>query len=306
LPAILIGSATQSLIEDAFGRKDLFSGMQRIDKRIVAWGVDSQAKLVAHSAVVVSERELLDLLRPIGSDDRQDSRAPQRTIYAGREQPPGAREHCFGSREASAVSVDLRDTVDRSACSIESLEHGWLFLIPALNGKGWLLSVGNRADALLKSSRVIAPQLDLDSLDLAAVPREFPAYPRIVAPLAEASWLACGTAAMAFDPLCGDGTGNAIREAILASAVIRASLLPASEASHVEDLLTHYRTRLLAGFARHLEQCLPFYSTGHSGPWWTAQREQIETGIEWCRGRLAASRPFQYRLKDFDLEKITP
>ena len=39
---------------------------------------------------------------------------------------------------------------------------------------------------------------------------------------ARTGWLACGTAAMAFDPLCGDGTAHAIREAILASAVIRA------------------------------------------------------------------------------------
>ena len=28
-------------------------------------------------------------------------------------------------------------------------------------------------------------------------------------------WLACGTAAMGFDPICGDGTGYAVREGIL-------------------------------------------------------------------------------------------
>jgi len=35
-------------------------------------------------------------------------------------------------------------------------------------------------------------------------------------------WLACGTAAVAFDPICGDGTAQAMREAILGCAVITA------------------------------------------------------------------------------------
>ena len=33
-------------------------------------------------------------------------------------------------------------------------------------------------------------------------------------------WLSCGTAALSFDPICGDGTGHAVREGILAAAVI--------------------------------------------------------------------------------------
>jgi hypothetical protein len=109
---------------------------------------------------------------------------------------------------------------------------------------------------------------------------------------------------MSFDPLCGDGTGNAIREAILACAVIRSALSLSPEDSALEDLTSHYRRRLTAGFARHLEQCLPFYDGGHTGPWWTAEREQIQIGIEWCRAQLAGGRTFQYRLNNFDLERI--
>jgi hypothetical protein len=307
LPAILIGDATRALIEDVFARKDIFDGLPRIDKRIVAWGVDAQDLSVPHSAVVVSERELLERLRRTSSSESPEiGRAEsQWIIYAGRQFPPGADKHAFGTRTASAVRVSLRTTADLFACCIESLEGGWLFLMPGLSGKGWLLSVGSPADALLKLSRVVAAQLDLDSADFDGVRLEFPAYPRIIAPLADAAWLACGSAAMAFDPLCGDGTGNAIREAILACAVIRASLLVSSEDSPLEDLISHYRRRLTAGFARHLEQCLPFYDAGHTGPWWSAEREQIRTGIQWCRAQLAGGGPFQYRLSNFDLERIT-
>src|SRR5580658_871142 len=38
IPALLIGTATQALIEDVFERKDVFRGAQRISKRVVAWG----------------------------------------------------------------------------------------------------------------------------------------------------------------------------------------------------------------------------------------------------------------------------
>ena len=43
---------------------------------------------------------------------------------------------------------------DPDACWIESLENGWLFLVP-----GWLLAVGATAEALLGSSRVIAAEI---------------------------------------------------------------------------------------------------------------------------------------------------
>ena len=69
--------------------------------------------------------------------------------------------------------------------------------------------------------------------------REFPAHPRVAWSLAGSHWLACGTAALAFDPLCGDGTGHAIREAILAAAVLRAI----QRGANVDELLNHYIRR---------------------------------------------------------------
>ena len=45
---------------------------------------------------------------------------------------------------ASAVPVTLKENSDPARCWIESLEDGWLFLIP-----GWLLAVGAPAEALL-------------------------------------------------------------------------------------------------------------------------------------------------------------
>ena len=44
----------------------------------------------------------------------------------------------------------------------------------------------------------------------------FDSCPGMSLPLCGDRWVACGPAAIAFDPICGDGTAQAVREAILA------------------------------------------------------------------------------------------
>src|SRR5260370_8041343 len=89
---------------------------------------------------------------------------------------------------------------------------------------------------------------------------QFAAYPRILSALYGPGWLACGSAAMAFDPVCGEGASNAVREAILASAVVRAM----SKGFAMQDVFAHYSSRLTAGFLRHLEACRHFFVPGDS------------------------------------------
>jgi 2-polyprenyl-6-methoxyphenol hydroxylase-like FAD-dependent oxidoreductase len=193
---------------------------------------------------------------------------------------------------ASAVAVNLRDNSDPAACWIESLEAGWLFLIPNPPRTAWLLAVGSAPSELLTASRVIREQI----ADTHQESSKFPAYPRIVSPLCAEGWLACGTAAMAFDPLCGDGTAHAIREAILAAAVIRAAVN--------DDALAHYQARLTAGFRRHLALCQGFYTSGGDGPWWRQELDAIQQGIAWCDRRLTAHGDFRYQLRDFELHPL--
>jgi hypothetical protein len=297
LPAIMLGDHALAIIRDIFDRQDLFRKAPHIRKRMVAWGPDSNVLAVEHSAVVVSEEMLLAELRPrLTPSDA----APDWTIYASRPLPAPAVEYAFGTRMASAIAVRLKDGCDPAACWIESLESGWLFLIPHAPGSAWLLAVGSIPGWLLGASRVIREQI----AEADAVAGEFPAFPRITAPLSGITsplsghgWLACGSAAMAFDPLCGDGTGHAIREAILASAVIRAM---AKDGPNV-DILAHYEARLTAGFRRHLTLDREFYVSGADGPWWHGELEFIEDGVAWCDSRLKTHGEFRYQLKDFEL-----
>ncbi len=300
LPAVMLSGPSQNLLRDIFEQPDLFAGLPQVRRRVVAWGREAPVVL-PHSAVVVSEQALLDRIQKrIPSPSAQASEADW-TIYASKPLPRAAGELDFGSRTAAAASVTLIPSAPNDACWTESLEHGWLFLLPGIE-KHWLLAVGCSAQDLLAQSRVIARQI----AEVHPGGAKFASHPRIAdplcapGPLGASGWFACGTAALAFDPLCGDGVGNAAREAILASAAIRAVLGGAD----ADVILEHYRTRLIAGFERHLKLCQQFYNSGRSGAWWDEQIDACDRGIAWCRSKIQAAGEFSYQLRGFSLEPI--
>jgi hypothetical protein len=297
LPAIMLSAATQNLLRDVFEREDLFDGLPQVRKRIVAWGPDCKALAFPHSAVVVAEQILLDRIRQgLANRIHEDGGDAEWTIQASRPLRVTSVEHQFGSRIATASRVKLRSGHDRYTCWVESLDRGWLFLLPAGEETGWLLSVGDSTGSPLAESCLVAQQV----AEVVEIVGQFPSHPRMTEPLSQPGWLACGTAAVGFDPLCGDGTGYATREAILGSAVVRG----VAGGENVDAVVAHYRNRLVAGFKRHLEVCLEFYQTGGHGPWWNQEANALRTGLLWCRRQLDGARGFRYRLNGFSLEPI--
>jgi len=293
----MVSDATQNLLGDVFERRDLFDSLPRIRKRIVSWGEHARTRAFPHSAVVVAEIDLLDRIRPpLASSSGEGCSEEDWTILTSRPLPSTSVEHQFGTRTAKASRVKLKTGHDVHTCWVESLERGWLFLLPGNGGEGWLLSVGDVASSLLGESRVVAAQIS----EVASTAGSFLCHPRIAEVLCAPGWLACGTAAMSFDPLCGDGAGYASREAILGAAVVRA----VAAGGDVDAIMAHYRTRLVAGFKRHLEVCLEFYQTGGSGPWWNQEVNSLRGGLEWCRQQLIGAGCFRYRLNGFALESI--
>lgn len=279
VPVIMLSVAAQRLIRDIFQRDDLFLDLPVIRKRIVAWGGD--AVELDHSAVVVSEEALLDRLGIVSGEAEGAW-----TIFASAPLPVESAGHRFGSRIASVARVEMKRD---DACWIESLGAGWLFL-----NWGWLLGVGGSIEELLAESRLVRGEVTR----LHAVVAKFPASPRMILPLGGPGWIACGSAAMAFDPLCGDGTAHAIREAILASAVVRAA-----DREDVAGLMAHYEGRLMAGFHRHLGECLRFYSSGGSGEWWEQEAAACREGLEWCAERMERVQ-YRYRLEGLELKGV--
>jgi len=200
------------------------------------------------------------------------------TIHAATPFPADAMRR-FGQREAMAAAVDLAPEADAQACYVEATDSGWLFLIPQGARRAWLLAVGGTPDALLGRSRLVAAQVR----DVDPVTARFETAPRMLETMAGDDWLACGTAAIAFDPICGDGTAQAAREAILAAAVIAAL----REGGDPAPLLGHYQSMLIAAMRRHLQISLSFYRSGGTSPWWRAQADALADGHAWCTARLA-------------------
>jgi 2-polyprenyl-6-methoxyphenol hydroxylase-like FAD-dependent oxidoreductase len=288
VPVIMLSDAALALLRDVVGNPALFADKPRIARRIVSWG-GSKPVAMPHGAIVLSEADLAAALAP--SMDAMSDAPSDFTIHTAPPFPADEMQR-FGSRQASAVRVSLRHAEDQSACWIEAVGDGWLFLIPGETAT-WLLGVGAAMDSLISKSRHISPRIDL--LDHA--PASFETCPRMLTRLHGADWLACGTAAIAFDPICGDGTAQAVREAILASAVINAI----RDGGDARDLLAHFEAMLVASMRRHLKLCADFYRTGGTGPWWDAQIMALAEGFAWCTARLAVTPEPRYQLQDFRL-----
>ncbi|WP_292943756.1 hypothetical protein [Novosphingobium sp.] len=271
-PVVMLGEQALHLLDSLFGAGRV-TGSHRITRRIVLWN-EAEPVAIPHRAWAVSGMDLLGAL-PFATDCPLP--APARfTLHA---HAPGPALHRFGRREAAAAPVTLAPGADAAAVLVEAVAAGWLFLIPLGEDHAWLLAVGDAPEALLAASRLVAPAIAA----LGAVEARFETAPRVLERLVGDDWLVLGSAALAFDPLCGDGTAMAARGGILAGAA--ASAVAAGE--DPAPLLRHYRAMLIAALRRHLAACLPFYQRGGSGAWWQEQARVTAEGHAWCTSQLA-------------------
>jgi hypothetical protein len=295
LGAVLLSGQTVALLAGIFPSVDLVSGGHLIEKRVVAWGSSAEPVALPHSALVISEADLLTRLWAQVPVPAQSTAARWNFLSSGGS---GLQQRAFGTRIASVARAVLNRDADQSACWMESVDSGWLFLLPrGVNEAAALIAVGETPGALLGQSRIIADLIGA----LEGPATEFAAYPRIADPLCGDGWLACGAAAIRFDPLCGEGTGNAARQAYLATAIIAA----VRKGEPVEDLLAHYTSRQMHGFLRHLQLCLGFYQRAGSGEFWQSEAALLQQGIEWTwRVLKEQAKPPTHRLVGRQLEPI--
>ena len=308
VPVIMLSDPALALLRDVFGDASLFAERPRIERRVVKWG-SAEAIAMPHDAVVVSEDDLADVLDmfPQGNVAKRSSATPDRAQpnfqqfndfnaeFVVHAMPPFSAQETlrFGERLSATARVTLKADAPAQTCWIEAVDAGWLFLIPNGFGQAWLLEVGGEPQTLAQDAPLIGPLIDA----IEPAGGQFDTSPRMLAQLAGEDWLACGTAAIAFDPICGDGTAQAAREGILAAAVIGA--LARSEDSAM--LATHYHSLLLASLRRHLQLSLPFYANGGAGRWWHEQYAAAKRGYEQTTALLAKLPEPRFALHGFDL-----
>jgi hypothetical protein len=298
LPAVLISDGTQALLREIFQNEKLFEGLPSIRRRVVAWN-GAKAETFPHSAVIVGEQAIGERLRapiPVSTNDRPDE--TESKIFTSKGSEELSPEMRFGSRMASVMEVKLREPAEKDACWAESVESGWLFLIATGNGKGSLICTGGEPTSLLQSGRLVCEQIETPNGESGAA--QFAAYPRTLSKLHGKDWIACGTAAMSFDPLSGEGTGAAVRESILAAATVRAIL----RGDDADEVLAEFSLRMRLGFSRHLEMCRTFYQVKSKDPFWSRELAMLDEGISWVRKEIGEQRAPRYKLVDFDLVRL--
>jgi hypothetical protein len=177
LGAVLLSRQTVALLAGIFPSTDLVSVGHPIQKRVVAWGQAAESITLPHSALVISEADLLNRLWAHVPTPAQSQAGGWKFLSSGASSP---QQQAFGTRLASVARAVLKPDADQSACWIESVDSGWLFLLPrGENEAATLIAVGETPGALLSQSRIIAGLIDI--LDGPAA--EFPAYPRIAVQL---------------------------------------------------------------------------------------------------------------------------
>jgi hypothetical protein len=305
-PVVMLGEQAQGLLADVFGGTHLLAHRlahaHAIVRRVVLWG-DDVPQAFDHAARVIAGDALADALptpeQPTPDGGPADA-APQ--LLLSTTAPPDARVLHFGAREARAVPVELSPSADRGAALVEALAAGWLFLIPTGGAAGWLLSVGTAPDQALYESRLVAAAVGA----LGAEAARFETAPRMLEqPCAPGRLTSCqltpcrltlGSAALALDPICGDGTATAVRGGILAAAVAAAIGGHDEWVPDTQALSAHYRMMLIAAMRRHLAVSWPFYARGGRGAWWQEEAAALADGHAWCTRQLAEAGEARFML----------
>ncbi len=297
-PAILLGAQAASLLRDVCRSTSLLDSGWRIRKRVVLWGEATNPITVEHDGIAISEEILIAAMCSSLRKHRLAVPMSASWLIATHSSAHDSEFNIYGERRAVSYRVTLRNLVDSTSCWMESTPEGWLFLLPFNGSEASLIASGTDPESALRQSRLIVSRLS----DISSASATVSIAPRIARTLCNGGVVRTGSAAMRFDPLCGEGAGHAVREAYLAVALIRAAM----RGEPVEALLAHYTCRLQQAFLQHLVICSSFYSSGGSSDFWRAEDAALKAGIAELRSGLATSAPAQFRFRGLDLEAISP
>ncbi|WP_030759669.1 MULTISPECIES: hypothetical protein [unclassified Streptomyces] len=278
---LLLDASTQALLHSLWGiadPADLDLVTHALTHRRARWGAAPAAPRRGQPAVVVDgvqlAARLLDRLaahHPDAVAERPGGGGvPHWTVTAAshpEDQWTAGRRRLLAGEAALAPGQD--DTTARLACT----ELAWLHLTPLGDGSALLQAMvpgpaAHPEDLLgrLLAASALAPRLPRAPASVVALP----AAPRLHRTPATAPTprtpgrLLVGAGAIRYDPLSGTGTAQALRTAVLATAVVDA----AAAGTSPQALCDHYAARLRTAFRAHLDTCARLYPQAFPSPAW--------------------------------------
>ncbi|HYM62907.1 MAG TPA: hypothetical protein VEZ11_18620 [Thermoanaerobaculia bacterium] len=291
---------TLALAAQLFGTnlRDLMAGIV-VHERRVDWSADGpatmpQLALVCDigdlSAVLARSLHGVAIAGDADGVDAGDDDADWIIDATGRPAATGLRG---GERVGYFARID--GAAPESMTSITATKDGWIFTSPHPDGGLAVLLVAPSLAAADPTPDGIAAWLERASRTIPAaavveVSRPEPIAPRLSSRLCDSNRLVAGDAALALDPLRGDGTGFALRGALLAQAVVAA-------VEHRHDrsrCFSHYEKRVRCAFLGHLRGCSDHYRASRYPRIWEGDvaamdelAAQLDRGTETFDLRLA-------------------
>lgn len=278
--SIAIPAHTVRMIEDIWQLKfDTAFAHHMINTRRVWWSSkDRGLKTEAPAMCVDLARwteclcKLLQCTRPEieFTEEYSVEDSEQAFVIDARGSPSPATCDFIGGQRQLYLLHDVPAKDNRTACAeIISGAGYWIFLLPTRRDRmsvqiatpegllDWATVFGHLSRHLSQGQSLVTDLLDYSEEVLHERSHVATIAPRFAKQTNTIYHLPIGDRALTFDPVCGDGTGQSIKSALLATATLNAHVM----GEPTDKLLEHYYSRHLFAFSSHLRLCADYYST---------------------------------------------
>jgi hypothetical protein len=276
---VAIDVATIALLSEIFGREvAALVPARRVQRRRLKWESARPAEIDAPVLVCDVNALASRLAEDIGCG--AVAAADWLVTAAGR-----AAAHSpvrAGGRRAMLANMAPPEEFDLDCAEIAATPWGWLFAAARADGRVAVTFVcpgSDIADEALGAAIDFCWPGHVREVEAGALAAAAPQFSL------ECAWtgrLLVGDAALALDPLRGDGVGFALRGAILAHAVTNRT----TDAQERSLWLAHYRERLRAAFASHVRHCVSHYERAAHNRIWRDEIAEMRGVLRWPPPRL--------------------
>ena len=287
-PIVIVNDLSASLLVELWDADEtLFAGAHCLEGRLTRWESSAALAYLTAPAFVIpidvlvsrlADRVLAAGLRFVEQDDVQSENYDW-IIHAGGRDTAFGKHIAFGHRKGIALSVMLTTSAPSDSAVVESVPGGWVIVIPQGKRRGTLQAVFSehiidpleQLHSRLANSRFASTLVE----EIADGPTSFVAMPGLSLTPCVPHSIAVGDAAIALDPMSGNGIGSGLRTAILASAVLDA----AQRSKKPQVYFDHYTWRLHTAMRNHVNNCINFYGRAAYASSWCSEIHAMRTAL---------------------------
>ncbi len=304
---VVVNAAGRYLLDRIWGSR-LLADLPRhqLRARRMLWSQRTHATLEDDAIVVdlaALKAAMTSIVKAQGAIDANSGYATDWRFVATATAADAAMVLSGGARSAIAVPVALHPGADTEAMTVAAGAAGWSSLIPTGPTAAYLFAFGVGAtvagDAWFEE--LVAETVRAEIADFIGPAAILDAAPRLhTAPWRDRDRILVGTAAIAWDPLSGDGVGVGIRTAHMAAVAAD----DAVSRDEPEPLKTFYADRLARAMHAHLEALLTLYAKTPFAKRWTAELVAMRGMADALRVRLERAEARQYAISEGNLSPL--